>query len=266
MENLRKSLKELLCLLFNKHTENPCNYANKFELELYSSYNEREYINYSIIIYDILLNNILYENNIIKKYIHNEINVVKIINYNIINKSRNKIITLFLDLLKNSHDYFINHNEKTNEIVKKIENSCYEAVLKDNFQILNNFDTDEDYNMFIELYSIRCGIIYNIIDPNSDISKSNNLLIINDIIDEKINIDEIGYKSEKELCPQSFKKEMDEINLRTEQVLESKSSSIFKCPKCKERKVSYKEVQLRSIDEAPDYICTCLHCKHLFKA
>jgi DNA-directed RNA polymerase subunit M/transcription elongation factor TFIIS len=115
------------------------------------------------------------------------------------------------------------------------------------------------------MYSNRCGIICNLLSPtsNSCVVYGNELLA--GIIDESIVPEHIGSKTEKELCSKSIQKEKDEILLRSEQRVIEKETDLFRCPKCFKSRVSYKEVQLRAIDEAADFICKCVECGHIFR-
>ena len=56
--------------------------------------------------------------------------------------------------------------------------------------------------------------------------------------------------------------ERAEIASRSAQRIIEKESALFRCPHCGARRCSYIEVQRRSLDEAPDYICKCLACNH----
>jgi DNA-directed RNA polymerase subunit M/transcription elongation factor TFIIS len=47
--------------------------------------------------------------------------------------------------------------------------------------------------------------------------------------------------------------------MRAEQKVAEKESNLFRCPHCGMRRCTYLEVQRRSLDEAPDYLCRCLN-------
>ena len=272
MEDLRKSVVEYISHIFlnlNKRFKLSYDnkyYANSFENELYITLEENDYIKkVNNIESYLLINNGYFPDDILGiQFMQEKITVKDIISFDIntINTSpRTQITKLFTFL------FYRYEQDKENvlEISKTIEKSCYNAIIKNSKQSEDPPCRQWDSPIFIEIYSNRCGIIYNLIDPESNSSKLYGSSLLQDILDKKIDIKEIGFKSEKELCPQATQKERDEIAIRSEQHVIEKESNLFRCPNCKERRVTYREVQLRALDEAPDYLCKCLNCKHRFK-
>lgn len=76
--------------------------------------------------------------------------------------------------------------------------------------------------------------------------------------------------SPKEMAPESLKKELEEIkkkNLYNAQgaTQERAVTDRFTCGKCKEKKVSYYQLQTRSADEPLTTFCTCENCGNRWK-
>lgn len=74
----------------------------------------------------------------------------------------------------------------------------------------------------------------------------------------------------KELAPESLRKKLEEIkekNLFNAQgaTIERSVTDRFQCGKCKERKVSYYQLQTRSADEPLTTFCTCEVCGNRWK-
>ncbi|KAH3667927.1 hypothetical protein WICMUC_005140 [Wickerhamomyces mucosus] len=74
----------------------------------------------------------------------------------------------------------------------------------------------------------------------------------------------------KELAPESLKAELEKIkqqNLHNAQgvTLERAVTDRFTCGKCKEKKVSYYQLQTRSADEPLTTFCTCENCGNRWK-
>lgn len=268
MEDLRESSKYMLSVLFKEYCNNYEEIAYKFEKEMYCILSEREYITRINKLYDILLTQDGYfpDDLLILKYISNSITVEEILNYTNKEDDPRKVIKkLFTTLLYNSDPYFTNNKELTLKIAKKIEKSCFNNVINTCKKSDNPPCRQWSHNLFQDIYSNKCGSIYNLLNPKSRTCKLYGSTLLTSIINNTIDLDTIADKSEKDLCPQSVQKERDEIALRSEQHVVEKESNLFKCPNCKERKVTYREVQLRALDEAPDYLCVCLNCRHRFK-
>ena len=77
---------------------------------------------------------------------------------------------------------------------------------------------------------------------------------------------EAGRETRLDARARALAAERAEIAARSAQRVVAKESAIFACPHCKERRCTYTEVQRRSLDEPPDYICVCLNerCRRQF--
>lgn len=275
MEDLRQSIVTYITCIFSniikryKLSYNAVFHAKKFEEELYSLFDEEDktnYIKYSNKINDYIIINIGYfpDDLLGVQYMSGHMSVKDIIFFDVtttVTTPRTQIIKMFVSLL---YQYIDDRNEVIS-IAKAIEKSCYNAVIKNSKQSEDPPCRQWDSPIFVEIYGNRCGIIYNLLDPKSITNKTYHNTLLQQVINKQIDLREIGFKSEKELCPEATEKERNEIALRSEQHVVEKESNLFKCPNCKERRVTYREVQLRALDEAPDYLCKCLNCKHKFK-
>lgn len=259
-EKTRNLFRHYLLLLFKKYDIVDSDiYAYKFENEIYTKYDIFIYLKFIPIICKILNVQIatLYSNNGLKiSYITNSIFLSD--ERIIMVKNIEKLLTTGLLSYKNDTILSL-------KTAKKIEKSCYNSVIntckKSTIQIRRNWDNP----IFKQIYSNKCGSICVVLDKDSPTFIKFGPVVLTDIFNNVIDINKIGTISIKKLLPQSIKSEQDEINIRSEQRVIEKESNLFKCPSCKERRVSYREVQLRSIDEAPDYLCKCINCGHNFK-
>lgn len=147
----------------------------------------------------------------------------------------------------------------------EIEKSCFNATIKISTNSEDPPRRRWDSPLFSDIYSTRCGVILSALDPNSSINKTYNLNLADMIISGKILPSDLGSKSAVDLCPQATANEREDINNRNTQKIKMKESTLFRCPHCGDRKCSYREVQTRALDEAPDYMCLCLSCNRRFK-
>jgi DNA-directed RNA polymerase subunit M/transcription elongation factor TFIIS len=84
------------------------------------------------------------------------------------------------------------------------------------------------------------------------------------LLDGTIKPEALGDMTSEALCPQATAAERADIAKRATQRVETKESTLFRCPHCGERRCSYQQVQRRSLDESPDYLCMCLSCNRRF--
>lgn len=272
MEELRNSVFIYISYIFSnlnkqyKLSYDEKHYAKLFEQDMYTILDESDYIKQANELQTYFMTNSGYFPDDILgiKYMQEKITTEDVLFFDISsinNNPRIQITKMFTTLLYQ----YKPDKEFALETAKAIEKSCYNAIIKNSKQSEDPPCRQWDSPIFLEIYSNRCGIIYNLLDPKSSSCKIYGSSLLQTVLNETIDLKDIGFKSEKELCPQATQKERDEIAIRSEQHVVEKESNLFRCPNCKERRVTYREVQLRALDEAPDYLCKCLNCKHRFK-
>ena len=130
---------------------------------------------------------------------------------------------------------------------KKIEESVY-AFSKE-------YTEDNETPFLLEsVYSDKFNEIYNLL-----INKKSSFLI-QAIKSNKIDPLKIAMMRPDELNPDKYekilkKKELEEFKKNTQA-----TSSVYKCPKCKERKSEITQKQTRSADEPPTLYIECKSC------
>jgi len=144
----------------------------------------------------------------------------------------------------------------------KIEQGCFiESVRRaksSDIPITCSWKIKDFYSMYCE----RCGTIAVLLKQKSTVPSKLAMNIINGTIDPT----KIGSMDETELNTSALQKEREIVEKRLNQKLDIKTSNIYTCPRCKEKKCTYEVVQRRAADEAPDTICTCTACGYKFKA
>jgi hypothetical protein len=173
-------------------------------------------------------------------------------------------------LLKLIDTMFLYKEYKSNiplliDTAKLIEKSCYCATINN----CRNSDDPPPRNWesasFVEIYySSRCGIILRLLSPNSSSCREFGCLLFNKLINKEIDPNDVGFMNESEICPESQELEKIDIKKRMDVKIEEKTSNLYQCPSCKERKCTYTTVQKRSLDEASGVSCECTVCKYKF--
>jgi DNA-directed RNA polymerase subunit M/transcription elongation factor TFIIS len=150
------------------------------------------------------------------------------------------------------------------EMATAIEVSCYNAAVQISKESSDPPRRSWDSPAFVDIYSTRCGAVYCALDPSSASCASYGPQLLPRILSGEVTITSVGDMSERSMCPPATAEERAEIATRSAQRVVEKESTLFSCPHCKARRCTYIEVQRRSLDEAPDYICRCLACNRKF--
>ena len=179
---------------------------------------------------------------------------------------RHKMLNKFIETL-DEIKYF---SKKEIEYISiELEKSCYNLVIKTCTFSKKAPKKTWSNNYFMTLYSTKCGSILSLLGKDSETAINYpdfHLKFIKEMKDyENFDFDKMVSQDFATVCKDSIEKEQEEINIRRAQKVKLATSTLFKCPKCKKKNCSYEVVQLRSLDEAPDYKCTCFECGNTFK-
>jgi len=164
-----------------------------------------------------------------------------------------------------AHPGYALDRERALETARDIEVSCYNAAVRTSKESEDPPRRQWDSPAFVDIYGTRCGTINGLLDPNSSACHAYGATLVPRLFDGTVSPATLGDMTSKELCPQATAAERAEINKRAVQKVQMKESTLFRCPHCNERSCTYQEVQQRSLDEAPDYLCRCLSCNRRFK-
>ena len=110
---------------------------------------------------------------------------------------------------------------------------------------------------FRDLYHEICYKIAVNIDSKSIIGS---IHLISLIRDKNVNLSDIANLSGKKLCPEKYEKITKKINLRVNQEVKIKYSSLYRCFRCKNNKCTSERVYNRSLDEGVNLLITCTVC------
>lgn len=220
--------------------------------------------------------------------IDNSNNNNNIISNNTADNSKNNIDNLssIHSPNKNEHKFHSNkpRNSKNDGIITTIYQdklrdmvikALYDALCKENDALPNDIlkisiDIEKELNK-----------LYNSIDQNKQYKEKYRVIYSNIISKNNPNLKFRIVSNEvtpfflincdpKELAPESLRKKIEEIhkkNLFNAQgaTIERSVTDRFQCGKCKERKVSYYQLQTRSADEPLTTFCTCEACGNRWK-
>lgn len=178
---------------------------------------------------------------------------------------RDIITTMFAATLIRASDEYGKDRQRVLDDARAIEQSCFNAVVTECKRVENPPRRQWDSPAFVDMYSGRCGRVDALLDPASSSCRAYGVALVPQLLAGEIKAAAIGKMSCVELCPAATETEREEIARRSRQKIEGKTSNLFKCPNCSERKTTYIEKFIRGTDEAPDYMCTCCVCGTRFK-
>jgi DNA-directed RNA polymerase subunit M/transcription elongation factor TFIIS len=155
--------------------------------------------------------------------------------------------------------------KKRDEVYNKFNKILGPTISKDIEQSIYNFSEDyaESNNtpfLLENIYISKAEELYCLLNSNLQTT----IKLIND---KKIEPKKIANMRQAELnLLLSNKQYVDIIKKRELNMMlsEKKGSNAFECKKCKKRKCSITEKQVRSADEPATQFITCLECGHVF--
>lgn len=154
------------------------------------------------------------------------------------------------------------------ELARGLERGCYNAAIDRCKKSENAYRRNWDAPMFLSVYSSRCGIVYNNIRPGGIVARGCGAHIpwaLERLIAGDWDAETLGAMTEAELCPAATAADRREIDLRLRQKVVQKTSTLFACPRCKQRKHTYRQVQIGAADEPSTFMCTCVECGENFQ-
>lgn len=175
------------------------------------------------------------------------------------NKIRRSYLILLSSLFNEMLAYynFPYRSFKLTDDILRIERSCYLHTLEeaDRYLIIK----DWNHSIFEDLYRSKITRITKNLDHRSEVRDAHLFFLI---LNKNIDIDRISYLKSEELSPKSSEIIIRNLNARKEQKLTYKTTSLYKCPKCKKNECMIRMVQLRSLDEGENISLRCVYCHH----
>lgn len=267
MTNLRLYLKLYLNSIFtydrivNKKANYDIEIAEKIENELFSNC-PADMAYYQVV--DLLLRFLKkYKDSldfIFNYYINYDPNIYHILNDLFLNYRRIHAFKSFRNIFNQILD-----DNKSIELAKKLEQSCFVTVEKHCRTQEQNIKSKWDDKFFCDFYAYKHGDIIERIHPQSITSKKYNNTIMKKIINNEIDVEVLAFAHIRVLIPKCMESEYNEIKIRSEVNTSVKTTDLYQCKKCKQKCVTYTERHFRGADEAPDLICKCQVCNYEFR-
>lgn len=144
-------------------------------------------------------------------------------------------------------------NETKTSLANLVDKKYVDLVEKSIRDFAEEYALMNDTTFLIEsIYETKLEELINALTKNSEIIKSEE--------DAK----KIAFLKPEELNPDNYEKLLKKKELEEYKKNDVKSSSAFKCSKCKKNKCSVTQKQIRAGDEPATVFVTCLECGHNF--
>ena len=119
--------------------------------------------------------------------------------------------------------------------------------------------------VFVKLYDNKLISILTNLDSNSYL---NNKELMNRLKANEFKPHDLAFMEPYEMYPERWINILNKQLKKEQSLLDSNmeaKTDMFKCGKCKQRKCSYYEMQVRSADESSTIFVTCLNCKNKWR-
>ncbi|KAL3229507.1 Carboxypeptidase Y inhibitor [Nakaseomyces bracarensis] len=177
--------------------------------------------------------------------------------------------------VRNTKNDGVDPNVHNNKLRDQVIRALYDALAKDSehppksilqtcISVENEMNKLNDSTTKEKEYKDKYRVIY------SNIISRNNPDLKVKIANGDLSPEQLVNSDPKDLAPEHLKRKMEEIkkqNLFNAQgaTIERSVTDRFTCGKCKEKKVSYYQLQTRSADEPLTTFCTCEACGNRWK-
>lgn len=173
---------------------------------------------------------------------------------------RAKLITFGTCL--NEYEAFVvlPYKEKIS-LIKQIERSCFNYTIDKSHE--NNIMTSWEVDLFRDLYHSICYKISSNLERYGLVC---NPALSNQILRGDISIENLPKLTSQEMFPQKYVEIMKRFNACKTVEQTTKTSTMYRCGKCKTNKCTIENVYNRSLDEGVSLRVTCTNCGHSWGA
>jgi len=147
------------------------------------------------------------------------------------------------------------------KLLKRIERSCYNNTIDRAYK--ENIITSWEIDLFCDVYHSICYKISVNLEPQGLVC---NPTLAKNLLYGKIAIKNLPKLTSPEMFPQMYIKTMQRIKASKHASQTVKTSTMYKCSRCKENKCTIENVYNRSLDEGVNLRITCINCGNEFGA
>ena len=151
------------------------------------------------------------------------------------------------------------------EHIEDLEIGIYNWCI--DYSNINNIFPGWKNDVFLKMYNNKLISVLSNLDPNSYLQNTH---LLKRLKDGEFKPHDIPFMEPYELNPDKWISILKKKRQKEQSLLNSNmeaKTDLFKCGKCKQRKCSYYEMQIRSADESATIFITCLNpaCKNKWR-
>lgn len=150
------------------------------------------------------------------------------------------------------------NREITKKVLKKYFIESISNNIEDSIYVFSKKYAEDNNAPFLleEIYKTKLDEILCIL------SGKNSKYLIEMIMNKKIDPKTIAFLKPEKLNPKQYSKVIKET--KKKKIKENVGTDVYKCSKCKKKRCTVEEKQIRSGDEPATIFVTCLECGHTF--
>jgi DNA-directed RNA polymerase subunit M/transcription elongation factor TFIIS len=149
------------------------------------------------------------------------------------------------------------------DLSQDLEKGIYNWTIE--FSNANSIFLGWKNDVFTKLYNNKLISMLDNLDVESQLQNTNLLKRLNN---KEFKPHELPFMAPYEIFPERWMVIINKKLKKDQSVLDSNLESqtdLFKCGKCKQRKCSYYEMQVRSADESATLFISCINCKNKWR-
>jgi DNA-directed RNA polymerase subunit M/transcription elongation factor TFIIS len=151
------------------------------------------------------------------------------------------------------------------DIVRELERSIYNNIIHNCEERSSSIVRSWQNETFVSDYSARSNTIFSHLDPKGSMVQMYGNKVALRLLLGELSPTKAGEMQAIDLCPEAFEHERDVIQARSQEEIEERTSTLWKCPNCKARSSRVSEVQDRAADEPATIWCICTECSTRWK-
>jgi len=177
------------------------------------------------------------------------------------NKIRRSKLILFGSVLSSYNTYANWPPKQRTELLRRLERACYNRTIDTahSENVLSSWES----SLFCDIYHSICYKISVNLEPTGLVCNPN---LARNILNDLISVKSLPAMSSPDMFPEMYVKVRMRIEASKNAKQAIKTTTMYRCGRCKKNECTFKSLQNRSLDECNNYEVTCVNCGNEFTA